>query len=166
MAQIVEEGLKAGALGFSTSRTILHKDVNGVLVPGTTATPEELLAIGRAMGRAGHGVFELASDMKAEWDEFGWMGRLSRETGRTVAFNMLQSPAKETPWQAMMASMEAQNAEGAKIVAAFHARPTGILMAWRGTVHPFRFKPTWKEIADLPWRSSSRGCAIRRSGRA
>ena len=56
MSAIVEEGLRAGALGFSTSRTVLHKSVDGELVPGTTATPEELIGIGRAMGRAGHGV--------------------------------------------------------------------------------------------------------------
>ena len=61
MSRIVEEGLRAGALGFSTSRTVLHKSIDGVLVPGTTATKEELIGIGRAMGRAGHGVFEMAS---------------------------------------------------------------------------------------------------------
>ena len=51
MANIVEEGLRAGALGFSTSRTVLHKSVDGELVPGTTATPEELIGIGRGMAR-------------------------------------------------------------------------------------------------------------------
>lgn len=63
MSAIVEEGVRAGALGFSTSRTVLHKSVDGELVPGTTATPEELIAIGKAMGRAtaagGHAVFEM-----------------------------------------------------------------------------------------------------------
>mgnify|MGYP000137711202 FL=1 len=54
MAQIVEEGLTAGALGFSTSRTVLHKSIDGELVPGTTATPEELMGIGKGMKRAGH----------------------------------------------------------------------------------------------------------------
>ena len=80
MSQIVEEGLRAGALGFSTSRTILHRSVDGELVPGTTATKEELIGIGRAMGRVGYGVFEMASDLKREWNEFEWMGELSRET--------------------------------------------------------------------------------------
>ena len=62
--------IKAGALGFSTSRTILHKSVDGELVPGTTATKEELIGIGRAMGRVGYGVFEMASDLNREWKEF------------------------------------------------------------------------------------------------
>ncbi|WP_194744425.1 N-acyl-D-amino-acid deacylase family protein [Thermaurantiacus tibetensis] len=151
MAAIVEEGLRAGALGFSTSRTILHKSVDGELVPGTTATPEELLGIGRAMGRVGHGVFEMASDLRREWNEFEWMGRLSRETGLPVTFAALESPAKELPLAEQLAAMEAENAKGARIVAQIALRATGILMNWRGTVHPFLFKPAWAEIAPLPW---------------
>lgn len=81
MSAIVEDGLRAGALGFSTSRTVLHRSIEGELVPGTTATAEELIAIGRAMGRVGYGVFEMASDLRREWNEFDWMGTLSRETG-------------------------------------------------------------------------------------
>jgi N-acyl-D-amino-acid deacylase len=71
MARLVEEGLRAGALGFSTSRTVLHKSIDGELVPGTTATEPELVGIGRAMGKVGHGVFELTTDFLEEWDEFG-----------------------------------------------------------------------------------------------
>ena len=151
MSAIVEEGLRAGALGFSTSRTILHKSVEKELVPGTTATKEELIGIGRAMGRAGHGVFEMASDLKRDWKEFEWMGDLSRETGLPVTFAALQSIAKEMTLPEQIASMAEQNAKGANIVAQIALRGTGIIMAWRGTVHPFRFKPAWLEIASKPW---------------
>lgn len=151
MSKIVEEGLRAGALGFSTSRTILHKSVDGVLVPGTTATKEELLGIGRAMGRVGYGVFEMASDLKREWNEFEWMGELSRETGMPVSFAALQSIAKELPLDEQISTMRAENAKGANIVAQIALRGNGIVMAWRGTVHPFRFKPAWAEIEALPW---------------
>ena len=151
MSAIVEEGLRAGALGFSTSRTVLHKSIDGELVPGTTATKEELIGIGRAMGRAGHGVFEMASDLKREWNEFEWMGELSCETKMPVTFAMLQSIAKELPWEEQMAETAAWNARGANIVAQIALRGTGVLMAWRGTAHPFRFRPAWNEIIDLPW---------------
>ncbi len=151
MSAIVEEGLKAGALGFSTSRTVLHKSIDGELVPGTTATKEELIGIGRAVARAGHGVFEMASDLKREWDEFGWMGALSQETGLPVTYAMLQSIAKELPWEEQMAETAKWNAKGANIVAQIALRGTGILMAWRGTVHPFKFKPSWAAIDALPW---------------
>lgn len=151
MSRIVEEGMRAGALGFSTSRTVLHKSVDGELVPGTTATKEELIAIGRAMGRVGYGVFEMASDMKRDWDEFGWMGALSRETGLPVTFAALQSIAKEMPLEEQISSMIAENDNGANIVAQIALRGNGIIMAWQGTVHPFRFKPAWVEIETLPW---------------
>ena len=151
MSRIVEEGIRAGALGFSTSRTVLHKSIDGELVPGTTATAEELIAIGRAMGRVGYGVFEMASDMRREWNEFGWMGQLSRETGLPVTFAALQSIAKELPLEEQISSMRAENDNGANIVAQIALRGNGIIMAWQGTVHPFRFKPGWVEIEALPW---------------
>lgn len=151
MSRIVEDGVRAGALGFSTSRTILHKSINGELVPGTTATPEELIAIGRAMGRVGYGVFEMASDLKREWNEFEWMGALSRETGLPVTFAALQSIAKELPLDEQISEMRAQNDNGANIVAQIALRGNGIIMAWQGTVHPFRFSPVWAEIDTLPW---------------
>ena len=151
MSKIVEEGLRAGALGFSSSRTILHRSVDGELVPGTTATKEELIGIGRAMGRVGYGVFEMASDLKREWDEFGWMGELSRETGLPVTYAALQSIAKELTLDEQITAMRAENEKGANIVAQIALRPTGVIMAWRGTVHPFRFRPAWTEIMNLPW---------------
>ena len=105
------------------------------------------------MGRAGHGVFEMASDMKRDWDEFGWMGKMSRETGLPVTFAALQSIAKELPLDEQIASMRAENDNGANIVAQIALRGNGIVMAWQGTVHPFRLKPSWKEIENLPWEA-------------
>jgi len=151
MADIVEDGVRAGALGFSTSRTVLHRSIDGEVVPGTTATKEELIEIGRAMGRVGHGVFEMASDMRREWDEFGWMGALSRETGLPCTYAALQSIAKEMPLDEQIAAMRAENDNGANIVAQIALRGNGIIMAWEGTVHPFRLRPSWQAIAELPW---------------
>lgn len=155
MSRIVEEGVRAGALGFSTSRTVLHKSVDGELVPGTTATPEELIAIGHAMGRAraagGHAVFEMASDLQRDWNEFEWMGRLSREAGIPVTFAALESIAKEMPLAEQIATMRAENDNGAHIVAQIALRGNGIIMAWQGTVNPFAFRPSWQAIKELPW---------------
>ena len=149
MANIVEEGLRAGALGFSTSRTVLHKSIDGELVPGTTATPEELIGIGRGMARVGHGVFEMASDLIPEWNEFDWMGDLSRETGLPVTFTALQSPIKAMSFDDQMAQMREQNAQGANILAQISMRGTGLILGWRCTFNPFSFKPSWGEVAEL-----------------
>lgn len=151
MAAIVEEGVRAGALGFSTSRTVLHKSIDGELVPGTTATAEELMGIGRALGRVGHGVFELSSDLMPEWREFEWMGQLSRETGLPVSFTALQSPLKAMSFDAQLSAMREQNAQGANIVAQISMRGTGLLLGWRASFHPFSFKPSWIAMAEMPW---------------
>ncbi|TAD83580.1 MAG: D-aminoacylase [Sphingomonadales bacterium] len=148
-AYVLEDREQPGA------RTVLHKSVDGELVPGTTATPEELIAIGKAMGRAtaagGHAVFEMASDLKREWNEFVWMGKLSREAKIPVTFAALQSIAKEMPLAEQIAMMRAENDNGANIVAQIALRGNGIIMAWQGTVNPFAFRPSWQAIKDLPW---------------
>ena len=151
MSAIVEEGLNAGALGFSTSRTVLHKSVDGELVPGTTASKEELLGIGRALKRAGHGVFEMASDLLPEWNEFEWMGDLSRETGAPVTFTALESPIKGLAFSEQLRQMRDQNARGARIVAQISMRGTGLILGWRATFHPFSQRASWKAIAGKPW---------------
>ena len=151
MKSIVEDGLRAGALGFSTSRTILHKSMDGALVPGTTATKEELIGIGSAMGEVGHGVFEMASDLKRDWKEFEWMGELSRANGLPVTFAALQSIAKEMSLDEQLVAMREQNAQGANIVAQIALRGTGVIMGWLGRAHPFRFKPSYAAIANAPW---------------
>ncbi|MGB1138091.1 MAG: N-acyl-D-amino-acid deacylase family protein [Luminiphilus sp.] len=151
MSAIVEEGLQAGAVGFSTSRTILHKSIDGELVPGTTATKEELLGIGRALKRAGHGVFEMASDLLPEWNEFQWMGDLSRETGAPVTFTALESPIKGLSFKQQLEQMRAENAKGGNIVAQISMRGTGLILGWRATFHPFSQRPSWKAIMDKLW---------------
>ena len=77
MAALVRDALRAGALGFSTSRTIGHRAKNGELVPGTFANEDELLGIGRTLGQVGHGVFEMATDMTGADASMEWMVKLS-----------------------------------------------------------------------------------------
>ena len=72
MSRLVREALVAGAIGFSTSRTILHRSKHG-LVPGTSSSPAELIGIGRALGAAGHGVFEMVSDCQGQEPDLSWM---------------------------------------------------------------------------------------------
>jgi N-acyl-D-amino-acid deacylase len=84
MAQIVREGVAAGALGFSTSRTLLHKDVHGVHVPGTFAGSDEMLALGLSMKGLTHGVFEMVSDHLGDDDEWAWVKGFVEETGLPV----------------------------------------------------------------------------------
>ena len=86
MGRLTEEALKAGAVGFTTSRTDQHKTLAGDLVPGRYAEHEELIAIGRAMGRAGRGTFGMLSDFEDEAADFGWMRQVAKDSGRPVWF--------------------------------------------------------------------------------
>jgi N-acyl-D-aspartate/D-glutamate deacylase len=151
MSRIVGEGVAAGALGFSTSRTMLHLAKDGEPVPGTFAAEDELLGIGRAMGAAGHGVFEMASDMAPAEDEFQWMKAMSAETGVPVTYGLLQSPTKADNWVRMLALTEEARAEGAQITAQIACRPTGMVLGWQSTVHPFIGRESYRKLAALPF---------------
>jgi N-acyl-D-amino-acid deacylase len=151
MARLVGEGVAAGALGFSTSRTMLHRSKDGEPVPGTFANADELMAVGRAMAAAGHGVFELASDMAPAEDEFEWMKALSKETGVAVTYGLLQSPIQPQKWRDMLRLTEEARDEGAQITAQIACRPTGMVLGWQSTVHPFIARASYRAIADLPF---------------
>ena len=150
MALLVKEGLEAGALGFSTSRTILHRAKGGDVVPGTYANDEEVLGIGRVLGEVGHGVFEVASDLAPEGDELAWMKTLGRETGRPIAFACLQSPADPDQWKRLLAEVDADAAEGGCLRPQVAQRPAGLLLGWESSVNPFMFSPEWAAIAEMP----------------
>ncbi len=150
MAELVREGLAAGALGFSTSRTLLHRAIDGEPVPGTFAGDEELLGIGSALGKVGHGVFEMASDLAPEGNEFAWMEKLAATTGRPVTFACLQNDMDPDQWQRLLRLAETCNAHGARVVPQVSGRPTGLLLGLESTFHPFSTYPSYAEIAGLP----------------
>ncbi len=150
MARLVKEALKAGALGFSTSRTILHRAVDGELVPGTTADREEVLGIGRAIGEAGHGVFEVASDLAPEGEELAWMSELGKETGLPVSFACLQNPIDPDQWRRLLEACEKDRAEGGHLTPQVAQRPAGLLLGLESTFHPFALHEAYSPYANMP----------------
>jgi N-acyl-D-amino-acid deacylase len=150
MREIVREALEAGALGFSTSRTLLHRAVDGEPVPGTFASADELLGIGSALGDTGRGIFELASDLAPEGSEMEWMTAFSKRTGRPVTFACLQNDVDPGQWRRLLAEAEKAAAAGAHVVPQVAGRPTGLLMGLEATTHPFFHNPVYQEIAHRP----------------
>ncbi|MCZ6569897.1 MAG: amidohydrolase family protein [Deltaproteobacteria bacterium] len=155
MAGIVKEGIQAGALGFSTSRTIFHRAVDGEPVPGTFAAEEELLGIGRALGELGAGLCELApagvmgEDLAAPEKEVAWMRKLSAAIGRPVTFALAQHNVEPDQWRKLLDLSDQAAEEGAQLVPQVGSRPTMLLIGHQ-TFHPFMDKPSYKAIADLP----------------
>jgi len=149
MARLTTEALRAGAVGFSTSRTILHRSRHG-LVPGTHSTPEELLAIGSALGAAGHGVFEMVSDLQGQEPDLSWMREFCRTTGRVLTFALAQSPLQPTAWRETLARIDELGRQGLRIVPQVPCRPTGMLFGLQSSLHPFISHPTYRdELARL-----------------
>jgi N-acyl-D-amino-acid deacylase len=140
MAKVVREAVEAGAVGFSTTRTLLHRAKDGELAAGTTASADELIGIGRALGEAGAGVFELASDMFEPEAEFAWMRTIARETGRPVTFNCLQDDLRPEHWRRLVELADEATAGGARIVPQVARPPAAVLFGWDSTAHPVRFQ--------------------------
>jgi N-acyl-D-amino-acid deacylase len=155
MAKIVREGIEAGALGVSTSRTIAHRAIDGEPVPGTFAAEDELFGLGVALGEAGAGVFELApagvmgEDLAAADREMDWMRRLAAETGRPVTFALLQHDIDPDQWRRMLDLALEVHDEGVPIRPQVAGRPLGLLLGLQ-TFHPLSKRPTFQELEALP----------------
>ena len=151
MAAIVTEGLAAGALGFSTSRTIAHMAIDGEPVPGTFAARDELFGLGAALGEARTGVFELApagalgEDLAAPAAEMAWMRDLAAAIGRPVVFALLQNDHAPDAWRELLELCAAAQAEGIPVHAQVAGRPINLLLGLE-TFHPFAYCPSWAEV--------------------
>jgi N-acyl-D-aspartate/D-glutamate deacylase len=150
MAALAQEAMEAGAVGISTSRTILHSSKHG-LVPGTDAPPDELLALGDALGASGSGVFELVSDSQGGEADQAWMLDLARRTGQTVTFALAQTPYAPDGFRQVLDEAERlRQEEGLRIVPQVASRPTGMLFGLQSSLHPFSTHPTYRSVAELP----------------
>jgi len=149
MALVVREGLAAGAVGVTTSRTVLHRSVHG-LVPGTTAPSDELLAIGEGLGEARGGVFEVVTDQPELEAERSWMVELSRRTGARVTYGLAQTPFNPTGYRASLADAERLHESGVHLTPQVACRPTGMLFGFQSSLHPFITHPSYRAMAGLP----------------
>ena len=156
MCELVDEAISSGALGFSTSRTFLHRVPDGRPVPGTYAQPEELLAIGRVLGKHQRGVFEAAArlgerdapDLPNTRKEVGWMGELSRENGINVTFGLAHSERRETLYRSVVEFASEENSKGARLRPQTTSRPIGSLYSLHNRTMFDRVEP-WRELQSI-----------------
>ncbi|MGO4443308.1 amidohydrolase family protein [Mycobacterium sp. 2YAF39] len=151
MARLVQEAVEAGALGFSTSRTLGHRAMDGEPVPGTFAAEDELFGLGRAMAAGGRAVFELApqgvagEDIIAPKKELEWMQRLGAEIDRPISFGMIQVDAAPDLWREQLDISAAAHAAGSQLYPQIAARPFGMLFGFPGH-HAFTHRPTFRRL--------------------
>jgi N-acyl-D-aspartate/D-glutamate deacylase len=150
MARLAEDALKAGAVGFTTSRTDQHKTLAGDLVPGRYAEHEELIAIGKAMGRARRGTFGMLSDFEDEAAEFAWMRQVARDSGRPVWFLLTDRSYDPERYRRLMDGVRAARADHLPLYAQVAGRPVGLTLGLGTSLNPFALREAFAEASKLP----------------
>jgi N-acyl-D-amino-acid deacylase len=158
MTCLLGEAMRGGALGFSTSRTFLHKVPDGRPVPGTYAAPGELFMFADVLGRHGSGVFESASrigegdrdnaDIPGTRAELAWMGEVSRRSGRPVSFGLLQHNSRPDLYSRVIELAKHENSTGANLRPQTTARSVGVLFSL-DTRSPFDRADPWRELKTM-----------------
>ena len=144
MSELVTEAIDAGALGFSTSRTILHRDIYGKYVPGTEASSEEMRALAFAVDKAGEGTMEIVSDWLDEEIEMSWMKEYIKKSDCGLTFLQTSGDAVKT-----ILFCEEQFLKGKNVRPQFPGRNVGLMFGLESSLHPFIQYPAYKEIAHL-----------------
>ena len=174
MKQVVKEAISAGALGFSTSRTLAHLAIDGEPVPGTYAAEDELFGIGSALGELGTGIFELApagtagEDIIAPKKEIDWMRRLSAAIHRPITFAMVQVDDDPDLWRELMDESLRAVAEGADLWPQVAGRGFGLLSGHFTTYSLFDQVPAYqalkaKQLSQDELVDALRSAEVRRS---
>jgi N-acyl-D-amino-acid deacylase len=149
MRRLTIEALRAGAFGFTTSRTDSHKTPDGELVPSRFADADELVGIGSALGAVGAGAFGMNSDFDDEEFELAWMKRVAKETGRPVWFLLTDRYEDPARWRRLMKAVHEARAEGLPLTAQIAGRPIGVMMGIGTALNPFTVRPSYKQIESL-----------------
>ena len=153
MAFIVKEAVLAGALGFSSSRTLVHTANDGEPVPGTYAEEKELLGIAAAVRSTGRGILEMvprgiAGENDELLSEIDMMVRVSRATGCPLLFLLAQSNNYPDQWKEVMAKCTAAVEGGVPIVPMVFTRPVCVLFSFQGE-NPFEYLPSFQPLKKL-----------------
>lgn len=150
MARIAREAVEAGALGFSTSRTLNHRSSDGRPTPTLTAEEDELLGIAMALADSGKGVLQVVSDFADAKEEFGMLRRLVERSGRPLSVSVLQDDRRPTQWRDLIDWIGDAAAAGLPMKGQVCGRPVGIVLGLECTLSPFLLHREYQKIAGLP----------------
>ena len=150
MRHLTAEAMRAGALGFATSRLSIHKTASGDAIPTFDTDIAELEAITGGMKDAGAGTFQVVLDAFRGWDkEYPVIERVIAASGRPATFTLASGNEGPPRWRRVLEMLEATNAAGGTAHAQVMPRPIGLIAGLELTVHPFVLCPSWAKIAHL-----------------
>ena len=150
MQNLVREGLAAGAVGLSTSRTMAHRSKSGDFTPMYQAVSDELLALGQSLKNYPNSVFQMISDFEHTENEFSILTRVSEDTGCASTLTVLQYSHRPQLHRELLHLIEQANASGQRIMGQVLNRPVGVLMGFECSLNPFSCKPSYEALAQLP----------------
>ena len=149
MARLAREAVEAGALGFTTSRTLNHRTSLGEPTPTLKAEADELVGIAQALGVAGTGVLQVVTDFIDLDGEIELFHRMAAESGRPISVSIAQGPRTPDDWRTELDYFAASTASGVRMRGQVGARAVGLMLGLEATLHPFMFSPAYREIAEL-----------------
>ena len=150
MKRLTTEAIEAGALGFTSSRTLNHRSSRGDPTPSLTAARDELIGIGEGVKDAGQGVLEMISDFKGLDDEFDILQEMTRVAGTSMTISLAQG-INPQGWKKLLDKIDSANLDGVVMKGQIAPRAIGILMGFNCTLNPFLQYRTYKEISGLPF---------------
>jgi N-acyl-D-aspartate/D-glutamate deacylase len=150
MAVLASDAVRAGALGFSTSRTLNHRTSTGDYTPTLKAGEDELTAIADAMHKAGRSVMQFVLDQGSIDEDLPMMLRVAEKTRCPVSFSVTQADKAPTRWRQTLDTIAEATARGLSITTQIAARPVGVLLGFELSRNPFQTHPSYQAIAQLP----------------
>jgi N-acyl-D-aspartate/D-glutamate deacylase len=150
MARLAADAIGAGAVGFTTSRSINHKTKSGTVTPVYGTETRELTEIAAAVGRTGAGVLQLITDYPDLDDDFALLRAMSAASGRPLSVSLVQFNDRPELYRAVLDRIVAANRDGCNIRAQVAARSMGMLLGLQCTLHPFITNPVWRSLSHLP----------------
>src|SRR5271165_5075180 len=150
MAKLAGEAVRAGALGFSTSRTLNHRTSTGDFTPTLKAGEDELTAIAAAMHGEARCVLQFVLDPSTLHEDLPMMLRVADNTKCPISFSVTQNDRAPQRWRQTLEEINAAAARGLQINAQIAARPVGLLLGLELSRNPFQTHPSYRAIAHLP----------------
>ena len=151
MRALATEAIRAGAIGFSTSRTLNHRTSDGQPTPTLTASEAELTGIAQGVADAGRGVLQFVSDFDDPEKEAAMLRRIVETSGRPLSVSLAQADVAPDGWRRLLGAIEQANEDGLPMRAQVAPRPVGVLLGFELTLNPFSAYPVYREIAGLPF---------------
>src|SRR5215211_5664574 len=148
MGRLAAEGVAAGGLGFTTSRTKNHRTSRGEYTPSLTAGRDELVGIAAGLGRIHAGVLQVVSDFRDVDDEMDTLRAMAVTSGRPLSISVAAGAGDNH--RRVLAAIEAMNADGLEVRAQVATRGIGVLVGLQASINPFSRCPSYKEVAHLP----------------